>query len=305
MPKGATAHVTLDLRKLEHFVHVADELNVTRAAQQLHLSQQALSTSIRHLERELGVVLFDRAGRGISLTPAGAALLEVGRPLLAAAEAAVAWSREVGRGEAGRLRVGRTPAVTGEEAHAALHDVQRHHPEASLTVEEVYPAALVRRLTDGDLDLGFARAMGVPAHLETAIVGRHRIRLAVATHHRLAGQEQAGWDELAGEELVVWAPPGVSGYTDVLLSRCREMGIHPRHRVSSLQGTPPVTAVAGSDSVALVTAPRGPAADGRTMVIDLVPGRCVPLQAIWLRHTTSRLRRALLEGLAADPAPQS
>jgi DNA-binding transcriptional LysR family regulator len=295
--------VTLDLRKLDHFVMVADELNFTRAAARLHMSQQALSTSIRHLEREIGVALFDRDGRGVTLTAAGRALLADARPLLTIAEVAVSRARGVGRGEVGLLRVGRTPAVTGEEAHAALRCVRHRRPEARLDVQEVYPAGLLDRLIAGELDLGLARAMRLPPYLDAAVVGRHRLRVAVAAHHRLAGQQQVRWGDLAADELVVWAPAGVSGYTELLLQRCREMGIHPRHRVTSVQGTPPVTAVVGSDSIALVTAPAGPAAEGESVVLDLVPERFVPLQAIWLRHTTSQLRRELLEAAAQADEP--
>lgn len=61
----------MELRQLEHFVAVADELNFTRAAARIHVVQSALSTSIAKLERELGVALFDRTRQQIRLTPAG------------------------------------------------------------------------------------------------------------------------------------------------------------------------------------------------------------------------------------------
>ncbi|MGX6446903.1 LysR family transcriptional regulator, partial [Patulibacter sp. S7RM1-6] len=72
--------MALDLRKLDHFVAVAEERNFTRAAERLHLTQQALSHSVRQLERELGVALLERTTRHVAPTDAGRVLLARGRP---------------------------------------------------------------------------------------------------------------------------------------------------------------------------------------------------------------------------------
>ena len=82
-----------ELRHLRHFVAVAEELNFTRAAGRLYLAQQALSASIRQLERELGEPLFVRDTRRVSLTPAGETLLPRARRLLGLAEETVAARR--------------------------------------------------------------------------------------------------------------------------------------------------------------------------------------------------------------------
>src|SRR4051794_3885287 len=100
-----------ELRQLRTFVAVAEELSFTRAAQRLHLAQQAVSKSVAQLERELGVELLERTTREVRLTGAGAALLKAGRPVLEAADAAFARAREVGGGLSGTVRVGVSPAV--------------------------------------------------------------------------------------------------------------------------------------------------------------------------------------------------
>ena len=110
----------LDLRKVEHFVAVAEERSMTRAAARLHLSQQALSMSMRALERELGVPLLDRSRRGVALLASGEALYADAVPLLAAATAAVGRARRADRGEPELLRIGHTPAVTGIEVTEML-----------------------------------------------------------------------------------------------------------------------------------------------------------------------------------------
>src|SRR3982751_859397 len=100
-----------DLRQLRTFVAVAEELNFTRAAERLHLAQQAVSRSVAQLERELGVELLERTTREVALTAAGAALLSDGRDVVASADAAFERASAVGRGTAGTVRIGVTPAV--------------------------------------------------------------------------------------------------------------------------------------------------------------------------------------------------
>ena len=89
----------LDLRKLEHLVAVAEEGGFTRAAARLHLSQQALSTSVRSLEREVGVPLLRRDTGGVTALPAGQALIDDARVLHGIARSALHRARRIGRGD--------------------------------------------------------------------------------------------------------------------------------------------------------------------------------------------------------------
>src|SRR3982751_5593764 len=100
-----------DLRQLRTFVAVAEERNFTRAAERLHLAQQAVSKTVAQLEAELGVELLERTRREVRVTAAAEGLLNRGREALAAADAAFAEARDVGRGLSGTLRLGVTPAV--------------------------------------------------------------------------------------------------------------------------------------------------------------------------------------------------
>src|SRR6266567_5360530 len=93
----------LDLRLVEYFVAVAEELHFGRAAQRLHIAQPSLSQQIRRLESQLGVALLERNSRHVQLTGPGETLLREGRKTLSQAQHAIQATRAAG---SGRLTVG-------------------------------------------------------------------------------------------------------------------------------------------------------------------------------------------------------
>ena len=288
----------MDLHKLEHLVAVAEEGGFTRAAAKLHISQQALSTSIRALEREVGVDLLSRNHGGVAVLPAGQALLDDARVLRGVARSALQRARRIGRGETELLRIGHTPAVTGDEITVLLRRAHDARPELGTQVNQRYPEELTGNLLAGELDLGLCRAI-VPEHgLTRSTLVQQRLHLAVDAGHRFAGRERVELSELAAEQIVVWGHPGQSAYTDLLIEHCRRAGFEPRMHRNPIQGTPPVTAVLGTDHVAFVTAPLGSAADGQVRVVEVQPAAHVPVQAIWPQHTSSDARDAFLDAFA-------
>ncbi|MBK1786066.1 LysR family transcriptional regulator [Prauserella sp. ASG 168] len=286
----------LDLRKLEHLVAIAEEGTFTRAARRLHLSQQALSSSIRALEREVGVDLLDRGGNAVTVLPAGQALIDDARVLHGIARSAVRRARRIGRAEAETLRIGHTPAVTGDEVTALIRRVHAIHPELSTHVNQRYPDELSEQLLAGDLDLGLCRAMTPERGLSHSTIDQRRLHVAVATDHHLADNDSVRLAALADETVMVWGHPGRSGYTDLLVDHCRQAGFEPRLLRNPIQGTPPETAVIGTGHIAFVTVAPGLAAGGRVKVLTLEPHVHVPLHALWPQHIGSEARDAFLRG---------
>ena len=285
-----------DLRRLRHFVAVAEAGGFTRAAASLHLSQQALSSSIRQLEKDLNAALFTRIGRQVTLTRAGQTLLSEGRVLLAAARTVAEHVEKVGASSAETFVVGHTPALSSIEGYTILEPAIDAFPDVSFTLRQLYPADLTSAVLDGSVQLALRRGVVPPDDLAAAVVGYHLVRLAVPSNHRLSRRRRVDIDELADEPIVLWAPPGASYYSDLLVGACRRAGFEPNYVISRVQGAATVAAPLTTDAIAFVTSAAGPAMDGRVQVIDVHPAIQVPVQALWQRHTVSAVRERIVTG---------
>ena len=159
----------MDLQQLRTFRTVARRRSFTRAAQELHLSQPAVSRQVEALEASLGASLFSRQGRRVALTEAGRRLLDYAERILelvARAERALAELHQL---EAGRLTVAASTTPGGYLRPPVLAAFQERHPglEARLTV---HPSAEVEQLVlSGQADLGVAAATGAAARIHRRI----------------------------------------------------------------------------------------------------------------------------------------
>ncbi|WP_396904526.1 LysR family transcriptional regulator [Mycolicibacterium phlei] len=282
-----------DLRRLRHFVAVADAGSVTAAAASLHLTQQALSSSIQQLEKQLGASLFDREGRRLRLTPAVRVLLAEGRPLLAAAQTVAERVESAAAGARAEFVIGHTPALSGVESYSHVEPAITAFPEVSFTFRQLYPDALIEAVLDGSVHLGLRRGVAPTSEVATAVLGYDRVRLALPRDHSLADRTEIEIGEIAGERIALWAPPGTSYYTEALMGACRRAGFEPDYVVSRVQGAATVAAPLTTGCIAFVTAPAGPAMGGRVVVVDVLPELFVSAQALWQRHTQSPVRDVL------------
>lgn len=284
----------IDLRRLQQFLFVAEHASFSRAASQLRLTQQAISQSMANLEKQLGAKMFDRNGRNIELTPAGEVLRDGAVVLLAAAQTLVRQVQNAAAHVPQPFVVAHTPAITAEEVHQLLVPVRSALPDISITALQVFPSALEPAIICGSVDIALRRGISTPKNLASRVIGYHSLRVAVSRDHPLAEHDSVSLRDLRNERIIVWAPPGVSNYTDFILSACRSAGFEPVFTINHVQGTPPVTAVLDNDGIAFVTAPTGPCLAGQVMVIDIIDPPQAPIQAIWLPHTQSAIRDALI-----------
>ena len=284
-----------ELRQLRAFVAVAEELNFTRAAERLHIGQQAVSKSVGQLERELGVALLERTTREVRLTPAGAALLRSGRGALAAAAAAFEDARTVGRGLSGRVRVGVTPAIGPATRDEVAHVLREGAPDVSVAFHEVRPAELGQELRLRAVDLVLARTHPGSTGIDGASLRPSPVELLVPAGHRLARAQAVRLADLDGERLLTWSPPGTP-YTDLLVTRLRAAGAEVRLVESRITGGADAPELTDTGAVALVPAGWPAGRNARVTVADEVS---LPLLVLWPAGLPSPAVRRLRAGMAS------
>lgn len=271
-----------DLRQLRTFVAVAEELNFTRAAQRLYLAQQTVSKTVHQLERELGVELLERTTREVRLTPAGTALLDDGRRALAAVDASFHHAREIGRGLAGTVTIGATPAIAPAERERIAHVLRAGAQHLAVSFREVRPHEILPQLRDQILDLVLART--AVDGVATASLPPTPAVLCVPTAHRLAATRSVSATQLDGARLLTWNPSGTP-FTDLLVTRLASAGAAVTPVQARVTGGVLASELADTETVALL--PTGwPPTDGITQ-LTLENELPLPLLALWPAGTHS------------------
>ncbi len=148
-------NLNLNIRQLKAFLGVAETSNFTRASQKLHLSQAALSASIRELEGQLGCRLFERTTRSVELTAAGRSFLPVALAAVESLEAAAQQLQNQERHGVSRIRLGFTPMLASNVAPDVLDAFQRQFPSTRVEVVDAGPHELQEQLESDALDAAF------------------------------------------------------------------------------------------------------------------------------------------------------
>lgn len=216
--------VDLDIASLRAFVVTADEQHFGRAAERLVISQQALSKRIQHLERLLGVSLFDRTNRRVEITQTGRRLLPYARRAVDTADAVVSEAAK----DAGPLRID----VLDEHLAPMLIARQAAVRDPGVLVEartrtDHHDAITALRTSDVDVAIGRAGAVGEPwpVDIQRRLLLLEPVRLLVGVEHRFADRDAVTLADLRDIRLwfpMIGAPAEWIDYVDEL---CRDFGL--------------------------------------------------------------------------------
>ncbi|WP_054714522.1 LysR substrate-binding domain-containing protein [Rhodococcus sp. SMB37] len=218
----------MEIHQIRAFLAVAEELHFGRAAQRLHVAQPPLSRTIKQLEKELGITLFERSTRSVQLTEAGQALIEPARAILDAVRLAEMAVTAAGRGRTGRVRIG----FAGTSHHLVgrwAKLVRRTHPGIEFVLtSSAYASEVLNRLSEGTLDIGIVRMLFFPPGIASRVIARENLVVALPREHRLAGQAAVQLADLAGEGWVMLPSESGSMLRELLLRLACDAGFTPR-----------------------------------------------------------------------------
>jgi DNA-binding transcriptional LysR family regulator len=192
------------LRQLEVFLATARHENVSRAAESLAMSQSAASGSLRELEQQFGIQLFDRVGKRLRLSELGRQVRPEAERLLAQAQA---FEQSLGgRDTVGRLKVGATLTIGNYLAVGMIAEFRRRFPGADIALSVANTAAIARQVADFELDMGLIEGELLHPDLETLHWREDELRVFAAPGHPLAGARRVGDRELTLQRWIVREP---------------------------------------------------------------------------------------------------
>jgi DNA-binding transcriptional LysR family regulator len=191
----------VELRHVRYFIAVAEYLNFSKAAQQLHIAQPPLSRQIRQLEEDLGVTLFLRNKRRVALTKAGQIFLVEARKLVVQAGHAMEAARHAQKGESGIVRIGIASGLGGVISKAVFEH-RRRLPAIDVECRDVFSSFQNEALRKGEIDIGFLRPPIDQVNLDCELLFEEEFVVVLPRTHRLAKRRFLRLKDIADDPLI-------------------------------------------------------------------------------------------------------
>jgi DNA-binding transcriptional LysR family regulator len=223
----------MDLRKLEIFVRVAQAGNFTRAAEELHMAQPAVSIAVRKLEESLGTILFDRSGRRIALTTEGRALLTQAEAILQSVSELTNTAKAMNQLLTGELTLACPSMLATYFLPALLSGFLDEHPGLKASITQAGTTRVEQMLLQDDIEIGVTTAgnIDIGSQLEIIPLVNEQIVICVADNHPWADRDTISIEALHLSPMVVYE----SGYfiRSQLDQLCAAAQVQPDYRVQT------------------------------------------------------------------------
>ncbi len=218
----------MEFRYLKYFVTLAEELNFSRAAARLHISQPPLTRQIQQLEAELGCELFFRGSRGVELTLAGQSLLKDALGIMSLVGASKERACKAGRGEIGKLEVGIFGSAILSHIPRILFEFRNLYPEVEITLHQQTKAEQIQALRERRLTIGFNRHIPVEPDIIIETIFLEPLVIALHNKHPLARHKSLRIAQIVEEPLILYPRNTRPGFADDVMALFRNEGSTPR-----------------------------------------------------------------------------
>jgi DNA-binding transcriptional LysR family regulator len=195
--------MNVGLRQLRAFLAVARRGSFTRAAEDVALSQSAVSLSVRQLEDELGLKLLDRTTRQVQLTAIGSTLVATGSRLIDELDATLRELRDIGEQHRGRVVMACVPAVARSLMPKCVVYCATKWPSISLSIDDSAASEVIRKVARGEVEFGIASGEIASAGLLVQPLMDDPFRLVCRRDDPLAAKHSLRWTQLTGRRLVM------------------------------------------------------------------------------------------------------
>jgi len=242
----------MELRHLQYFIAVAEELNFSRAAERLHMAQPPLSQQIRQLEEELGFQLFHRTKRQVQLTAAGQVFFREAKAILGQVEQAIQTGQQASRGETGRLVIGFVSSATYNILPSILQAFRQAIPAVTLELRELTTNQQLQLLASGQIDVGLVRPSVEQPNLHSEILFEESLMAALPLAHPARKRGKISIKSLIDEPFILFPRSLAPGLYDPIISFCQQAGFSPQVVQEAIQMQTIVSLVAAEMGVSIV-----------------------------------------------------
>jgi len=217
----------LEISQLRCFVAVGEELHFGRAAERLHMTQPPLSRQIRLLEHQVGTPLLERTNRVVRFTAAGKAFFPEAARILRLADEAAATARRVAKGDRGAIAIGFTAAFGYGLLPELVRRLHQRVPNISLTLKEMVTSEQLEALDAGQLDVGLMRPHAPHGGLETVLLGREALMLAIPQPEEKEWPRQPTLASLHGKPYIAYSPYEANYFYQLVHGYLQRDGVKP------------------------------------------------------------------------------
>ncbi|WP_256756808.1 LysR family transcriptional regulator [Cohnella sp. WQ 127256] len=217
----------MELRQLQYFVHVARLQHVTKAAEELHVAQSAVSRQIHRLEEELGIPLFMQRGRNVQLTPVGQLFLRRAEAVLGDLDRAVMEIHEFIDPEVGEIRLGFPHSLGIHLVPQVVAAFRKLHPNVKFRFRQGMYPSLIRDVVDAEVDIAFISPFPEKSEQVTGeVILTEELFAILPKTHKFAMEDSIRLSDLKDENFVLFS----SGYSlrPIVWDACKEAGFTPK-----------------------------------------------------------------------------
>jgi len=292
----------MELRHLRYFCAVAEHRSFTTAARQLNVSQSGVSGQVRDLEKEIGVSLFRRHQREVTLTPEGAIFFHEAREILLRADRAVELAVRSSKGMSGTLTVGLCGPATAVFLPKLIQKFRKQLPGVTVALRELNTSEQIQALLDGHIDIAFTRGISAESKslLNHEFFMSEPLVVALPKGHLHVREHAVALNQFAEERLILYFREGSPEVFDSIVAMCKKAKFSPRIGDTPRSWQSILTMVEAGEGVGIVPSSVQYLRSDDVVFRPLKDKRCkVDAIIAWRRHESSKIMDTFLDLLRA------
>jgi DNA-binding transcriptional LysR family regulator len=286
----------IEIRHLNYFLAVAEELHFRKAADKLFISQPGLSRQIKQLEKDLGVTLFERNNRNVTLTKAGEYLQKEISVHLKVLDTILNTTKRINDGVDGNLNFGYVGSAMQHIIPDLLVQIRNEYPNIHFNLKEMDNQKQLENLQTQEIDIGFVRLERVPNDLEIMPIQEDTFSLVLPSNHPLNVKNFNDLKQLRDEAFIMFDPSYSPNYHQKIMQIFDHCGFTPIVSHRTVHASSIYKLVEHNFGISIVPSSLQIGSTKNVKFIELknIPQRTI-LSAVWSKNNSNPVLAKILE----------